>query len=210
MPETITIDQGTVFTGRKVTEFAAEIGFKLAISTPYNDQENGQVEATNKVIIGLIKKHVGQNPRSWHMTLGQALWACRNSPKESTNTTSFKLVNGHDAVLPLEVHLQPIRIQRQAEIPTEYYWGMMYDTLVDVEEHRLTSLDAILRLKEQVAKAYNRKVNVEAFNCGDLVWKVILTMDRRDRVLGKWSPNWEGPFQVCHTPNLPTRFQKIV
>ena len=21
-------------------------------------------------------------------------------------------------------------------------------------------------------------------------------MDRRDRVLGKWSPNWEGPFRV--------------
>lgn len=28
------------------------------------------------------------------------------------------------------------------------------------------------------------------------MWKVILHMDRKDRALGKWSPKWEGPFQI--------------
>lgn len=45
------------------------MGFKLLKSTPYYAQANGQVEATNKVVIGLIKKHVGKNPRNWHKTL---------------------------------------------------------------------------------------------------------------------------------------------
>jgi len=31
---------------------------------------------------------------------------------------------------------------------------------------------------------------------GDLVSKVILHMEKKDRVLGKWSPRWEGPFKV--------------
>ena len=29
-----------------------------------------------------------------------------------------------------------------------------------------------------------------------MVWKVILPKDRKDRMMGKWSPNWEGPFRV--------------
>lgn len=61
--ETITTDQGLVFTGRKVQEFANEMGFKLLRSTPYYAQENGQVEATNKVVIALNKKHVGRSQR---------------------------------------------------------------------------------------------------------------------------------------------------
>lgn len=39
----------------------SEVGFKLLTSTPYYAQENRQVKAPNKVIIGLIKKHVGKN-----------------------------------------------------------------------------------------------------------------------------------------------------
>ena len=87
--ETITTDQGSVFTGRKIQEFAQEVGIKLLTSTPYYAQANGQVEAANKVIIGLIKKHIGKRPRNWHKTLNQALWACGTSPKEATGTTPF-------------------------------------------------------------------------------------------------------------------------
>ncbi|WJX95108.1 hypothetical protein P8452_76467 [Trifolium repens] len=58
IPESITTDQGSVFTGRKMVEFAQQTGFKLLTSTPYYAQANGQVEAANKIIIGLIKKHI--------------------------------------------------------------------------------------------------------------------------------------------------------
>jgi IS30 family transposase len=89
LPETITTDQGTVFVGQKMQNFANEAGFKLLTSTPYYAQANGQVEAANKIIIGLIKKHIAQKPKNWHNTLDHVLWACRNSPKESTNSTPF-------------------------------------------------------------------------------------------------------------------------
>jgi len=196
IPETITTDQGSVFTGRKMVEFAQQTGFKLLTSTPYYAQANGQVEAANKIVIGLIKKHIAQKPRNWNKTLDQVLWACRNSPKESTNTTPFRLTYGHDAVLPVEINLQSVRIQRQMEIPTDYYWNMMLDELVDLDEERLKALEMLTRQKDRVAKAYNKKVKNKTFNVGDLVWKVILPMDRKDRVLGKWSPNWEGPFKI--------------
>ena len=105
IPETLTTDQGTVFTGKRVTQYAESRSIKLVNSTPYYAQANGQVEAANKVLISLIKKHVGQKPKNWHETLSQVLWAYRNSPKEATGTTPYKLVYGHDAILPIEINL---------------------------------------------------------------------------------------------------------
>lgn len=179
--------------------FASKVRFKLLTSTPYYAQVNGQVETANKTLIGLIKNHVGKHPRNWHKTLNQMLWACRNSPKESTNTTPFQLVYRHDAVLPLEVHLQSVRVQIQAQIPNEFYWGMRFHELVELDDERLVALDVLMRKKERVVKAYNKKVKPETFNLGDLVWKVILPLDKKDITLGKPSPNMDGPFRILQT-----------
>ncbi|XP_058733528.1 uncharacterized protein LOC131605155 [Vicia villosa] len=161
-----------------------------------DDWLNGQVEAANKVIISLIKKHVGNIPKTWHKSLSQALWECRTSPKEATGATPFRLTYGHDVVLPLKVYVQSVRIQRQREIPSGNYWSMMTDELIDLDEERMLSLDSLRRRKDKVARAYNKKVRNKVFVINDLIWKVILLMDRNDRFLGKWSPNWEGPFKV--------------
>lgn len=172
------------------------MGFKLLTLTPYYAQSNRQVEASNKVIIGLIKKYVGKKPKNWHKTLDQILWACRMSPKEATKSTPFRLTFGHDDVLPLEIHLQSLRIQRQHEIPAESYWSMMLDALVDLDEERLSALELLGQQKKRIEISYNKKVKVKSFTPRDLVWRVILPMDRKDRALGKWSPKWEGPFQI--------------
>ena len=76
--------------------------------------------------------------------LDEALWACRTSPKESTNTTPFRLTFGHDAVLPAEIYLRSTRIQRQCEIPTDQYWNMILEELVDLDKERLMALERVL------------------------------------------------------------------
>jgi len=58
------------------------------------------------------------------------------------------------------------------------------------------ALEVLLRKKERVAKTYNKKVKSNSFNIGDFVWKLLLPMDKRDRVLGKWSSNLAGPIKV--------------
>jgi len=196
VPETITTDQGSTFIGRKMVDFADQTGFNLLTSTPYYAQANGQVEAANKTMIDLIKKRMEGRPRNLHVALDQALWACRTSPKQSTNSTLFRLVFGHDVVLPVEVYLQSARVHRQMEIPSDHYWDMMIDEMVDLDEERLTTLETLVRQKERIVKAYNKKVKPKSFNIGHLVWKVMLPMNKKDRVLGKWSPQWEGPFEV--------------
>lgn len=128
--------------------------------------------------------------------MDQILWACRTSPKEATNTTPFRLTYGHDAVLLAEICLQSTRIQRQHEIPSSQYWEMMSDEIIDLDEERMMALNTLLRQKEHVAKSYNKKVKQKTFAVDELVWKVILPKDRKDRMMDKWSPSWEGPFRV--------------
>jgi len=53
-----------------------------------------------------------------------------------------------------------------------------------------------MKQKERVVKAYNKRVKSKLFTQGDLVWKVIFPMDRKNQVLGKWTPSWERPWQI--------------
>lgn len=118
------------------------------------------------------------------------------SPKEAIGTMPFRLTYRHNAVFPVEIYLQSARIQKHHEIPCEVYWKMKLDELVDVDEERLKALDLLRRQKKRVEKAYNKKVKGKSFSINDIVWKVILPMDQKNRTLGKWSLKWEGPFQV--------------
>jgi len=56
IPQTITTDQGTMFTSGEFDEFAIGMGIKVLNSSPYYAQANGQAEASNKGIIKLIKQ----------------------------------------------------------------------------------------------------------------------------------------------------------
>ena len=70
------------------------------------------------------------------------------------------------------------------------------DELEDLHLIRLKALENIEKNKIRVAKYYNSKVREKGFEEGDLVWKIILPIGTKDKVFGKWSPNWEGPFRI--------------
>jgi hypothetical protein len=81
------------------------------------------------MLINLIKKHIDQKPRNCHEILNQVIRAYWNTPKGATFTTHFKLVYGQDVVLPFELNLQSLRLQRQNDLHGQDYWNMMYDQL---------------------------------------------------------------------------------
>ncbi|XP_058192104.1 uncharacterized protein LOC131309498 [Rhododendron vialii] len=93
------------------------------------------------------------------------------------NITPYMLVYGHDPVLPMEVVMKSARIAYQ---------------------HGLTPADFTqAMLKRRVARSYDKRVRKKSFSEGDLVWKAVFPLGEKNSRYGKWSPTWEGPYQIA-------------
>jgi len=196
IPQTITTDQGTMFTSGEFDEFAIGMGIKVLNSSPYYAQANGQAEASNKGIIKLIKQKIEENPKRWHTLLKEALWSYRMACHGATKVSPYQLVYGHDAVLPWEIKTGSSQIFSQDQLNVDDYTTLMKDELEDLAEHQLKDLVKIEENKKRVARWYDKKVKAKEFTDGDLVWKLILPIGAKSLKFGKWSPNWEGPYRI--------------
>jgi hypothetical protein len=134
VPQTLTTDQGPSFMSHRFREFVESMKIKLMNSSPYYAQANGQAEASNKVLIKVIKKRIEDSPRRWRENLSEALWAHRMSRHRGTKVTPFDLVYGQEVVLPIEVSLQNLRVTRQSHLSAKEYNEMMMDKIDDAPE----------------------------------------------------------------------------
>lgn len=135
------MDQGSVFTRKQVVEYVNSRHIRMLTSTPYYVRVNSQVEAINEIIIGLMKNHVDRQPKNWHNTLDQLLWAYINSAKESKGTSPYMLVYGHDPILAVEINLQSTCIKRQDDLFVDEYWNVMFDELNALSDERLIAIE---------------------------------------------------------------------
>ena len=53
-----------MFTGEEMNYFAVDYGIQLMRSTSFYAQANGQVEASNKVLIEILEKMLEENPET--------------------------------------------------------------------------------------------------------------------------------------------------
>jgi hypothetical protein len=97
--------------------------------------------------VKLIKKKVEEYLRRWHEVLYEALWAHRISRHGATKVTSFELVFGPEAVLPIKVNLQAYWVSGQDMQSAKEYSKLMMDQLDDVHEGRLAALREIEKEK---------------------------------------------------------------
>ena len=127
--------------------------------------------------------------------LSEALWSYQMACHGSTKVSPYQLVYRHDAVLPWEIKTGSRRVSFQDQLATDDY-NTLKDELDDLAEHRLRALISIEENKKRVARWYDKKVKAKEFTDGDLVWKLILPIGTKSSKFGKWSSNWEGPYQI--------------
>ena len=147
-----------MFTLEEFGDFAASMGIKLLNSSPYYAQANGQAEASNQIMIKLIKNQIEEQPRKWHLTLNEALWAYSMACHGSIKTSPYELVYGHNTVLPWEIRTGSRRVTLQNDLSTEVYKNLIIDDLEDLSCHRLCALENIEANKLRIARYYNKKV----------------------------------------------------
>jgi hypothetical protein len=194
VPQSLTTDQGPSFMSHQFREFVESMKIKLLNSCPYYTQANGQAEASNKVLVKIINKRIKDILSRWHEKLSEALWVHRTSKHRATKLTPFELVYGQEAVLPVEIGLQSLRVTGQGSLSTKEYHELMMDKIDDIPKSRFKAPEEIEKVK--IANAYDKCVVEKSFQVGDLVWKTILPLGTRSGKFGKWSPSWDGQFRV--------------
>lgn len=96
----------------------------------------------------------------------------------------------------MERAVNTLRIRKQPSLEDPDYKAAMFQVLDTIEQVRDDARGAILQNKSKIERHYNRRVRMKTFDLDDLVWRAILPLGSKDPDVGKWSPNWEGPYQI--------------
>nr|GFB91672.1 reverse transcriptase domain-containing protein [Tanacetum cinerariifolium] len=78
-------------------------GVTRRLSTAYHPQTSGQVEVSNRGLIRILERTVGENRVSWSDKLDDALWAFHTAFKTPIGCAPYKLVYGKACHLPTEL-----------------------------------------------------------------------------------------------------------
>ena len=73
-------------------------------------QTNGQVESSNKNILESLKKRLDDAKGLWVEELPSTLWAIRTTGHSRTSDTPFNMAFGSDAVIPVEIGINSMRV----------------------------------------------------------------------------------------------------
>ncbi|KAI5349898.1 hypothetical protein L3X38_002789 [Prunus dulcis] len=115
IPESVTTDRGSSFISGEMLDMAEAFKFKLLQSTPYYAQANGQQNQVR-----------------------------RTSKREATGITPYALTYDHDAILPMEIAAQSLRIAHQHNLVGENYSQAMLLELEGLDASRIDTLNKLL------------------------------------------------------------------
>ena len=93
-PNILISDQGMHFVNKLIVELTIELQFQHKKTTPYHPQENGTVEALNKILENALTKVCNVRRDDWDHKVLAVLWAYRTTCKRLTGYTPFHLVYG--------------------------------------------------------------------------------------------------------------------
>jgi hypothetical protein len=192
IPYAMVTDNGKQFDCGRFREWCSELGIQKSFSTPVFPKSNGQVEATNKTLIQMLKKKLGQKKGAWVEYLPEVLWSYRTTVRTATGETPFTLTYGMEAVVPVEVGSPSFRVAHYNSGLNEEGMNLHLDLLQERWEDARAACAAYQR---RVAKYYDKKVRPRELQVGDWVLRKVNLMTR-EPTDGKLGPNWEGPYRV--------------
>jgi hypothetical protein len=206
LPRVLVFDQGSQFTGLKLQDYLDGLGIKYAHASVCYPQCNGQAEAANKTILGGMRKKMEELDKlgKWSEELPGVLWSLRTTEKEATGRTPFSLVYGTEAVIPIEIMVQSLRLTHWDPQTNEEELKVSLDLLPEARADADAKLNAY---HTRIARYYNRSVRHRELQVGDLVLRnASATYQGQElkRTRGKLAPRWEGPYRVEEDHGLGT------
>ena len=109
------INNGANLNGKMIQQLYKKFKIEHRNLVPYCPQMNGAVEAANKNIKKILV-NITDTYKDWQEYLPFALFAYCTSVRTSTSATSYSLVYGTEAVLPVEVEILSLKILSQTDL----------------------------------------------------------------------------------------------
>ena len=74
MSKFLVMDNGTQFSNAKVGSFEEMYGIKIKFSPVYHPHANGMAKATNKLVVGNLRRNLEERRVAWLEELLKVLW----------------------------------------------------------------------------------------------------------------------------------------
>jgi len=172
-----------------------ELRIRNSYSTPAFPQTNGQVEATNKTLVQILKKKLGQKKGAWVEYLPEVLWSYRTTIRTPIGETPFALTYGMKAMILAEVGSPSFRV-------AHYNPGLNEEGInlhLNLLQERYEDARAVwTAYQHRVAWYFDKKVKLRKFKIGDWVLRKVNLMTR-EPANGKLAQRWEGPYRIVST-----------
>src|SRR3979490_1428188 len=183
LPEEVISDHGTQFVSQFMRELNKLLGIKVAASTAYHPQSDGQAEQVNQEIEQYLRLFVNQHQDDWLEWISLAEFAYNNRIHSATQTSPFMLDNGQDPRLGLEP-TQETRLEALDE----------FTTCMETATNEARS--ALSKAADDMARFYDlHHQAAPTYKIGDKVWlhaqNITTTCPMK-----KSDHKWLGPYVV--------------
>lgn len=188
MPKAIISDRDPKFTSEFWKSLFKILGVKLAMSTAFHPQTDGQTERANRTLEQILRSYVSHHQDDWDQHLTPTEFAINNSVSPSTQMTPFFLCSGRDPLLPASL-----------VAPKESPVQATNDFLSRIRNNLQISKDNLIQAQAQQAKYANEKRREEEFKVGE---EVLLSTTnfalgvQRDRPARKLQHKFAGPYKI--------------
>jgi transposase InsO family protein len=184
LPRKIVSDRGPQFVAEFTRELYRMLGIKLAATTAYHPQGDGQTERVNQELEQYLRLFVNQRQDDWADLLPLAEFQYNNHVHSATQHPPFLLESGRLPRMGFEPDQPPSRVETVNE-----FTNRMKETLEEAKA-------ALVKSKDDMARYYNqRRTPAPEYKPGDKVYLDASDI-RTNRPSQKLSHRHLGPFVV--------------
>jgi hypothetical protein len=145
LPRKVVSDRGSQFVGEFTRELYRLLGIKIAASTAYHPQTDGQTERVNQELEQYLRLFVSERQDNWDELLPFAEFQYNNHIHSSTRQTPFMLDTGRDPRMGFEPQEAPSLLESVNEFKQR------------MEESLSEAKAALVKSKQDMERYYNRR-----------------------------------------------------
>jgi hypothetical protein len=206
LPKTIISDRDAKFTSRFWKALFGQLGTKLAMSTAFHPQTDGQTERLNRTMEEMLRIYATYRQDQWDEYLPAAEFAYNNSKNASTGFTPFELDCGQRPRTPLTMTSEDVSDHMTSEDVSDHVTNVAItnvaaanDFIAHWDNMMTMAKDALTEAQDYQTKYANEHRRHQEFKVGDKVLlssKHIQNPTDKRRPAQKLTPRFIGPYNV--------------